>query len=543
MKKFITSALPYVNNQPHLGNIIGCVLSADVYSRYCKRKGEEAVYICGTDEYGTAIEMAAIAQNKTPIQICEENRVLHRAVYDWFNIHFDHFGFTSSESHKENVQDFFRKIYSNGYFDEQSIDQLYCEACQLYLADRYVTGTCPVCKDPGARGDQCDACGHLYKTLDLADPLCTLCDSAPVVRPNTHLFFRLGDFKAQLMKLYEKYGSGWSQNGQNIFNQWMSMDLHPRCMTRDLKYNWGVPVPLDGFRDKVFYVWFDAPIGYLTFLKELVGDEYQRWREEAELVQFMGKDNVSFHTIIFPAMLMATGEKYPLVSKLAATEFLQFENQKFSKSRKHGIFGLDLLDNKLGTSCIWRFYLLKIRPETGDANFSFLDFRNSVTGDLINNLGNFCNRVLKFVHSRCQGRIRVSELSECDMALVSAINRLYREHLVLMEAIRIRDALCTVLEVSRVGNGYVQGFVKMDKEARAHGFSVAFSVVVFLEILLHPFLPVASEKIRAMCNLGGGLYPEEFKVVMDHQIGEDIAPLFTLTPEQLSEVERYKNEH
>ncbi|KAM0671747.1 methionyl-tRNA synthetase [Ordospora colligata] len=542
MKKLITSALPYVNNQPHLGNIVGSVLSGDVYNRYCRMKGEESMYICGTDEYGTAIEMEAIAQGTTPQEICKKNREIHKSVYEWFGIRFDQFGHTSSPSHTELVQQLFMKMYNNGYFKEEEIEQFYCEHCKLFLADRYVIGECKFCGDSQARGDQCDACGHSYKSTDLLIPQCSICNSNPVIRKTNHLFFDLARFKPRLEELYKAKGQQWSQNAQNIFNQWMAIDLYPRCMTRDLKFKWGVPVPLEAFKEKVFYVWFDAPIGYLTFLKDLVGDCFEDWCREAELVQFMGKDNVCFHTVIFPAMLIATGDKLPLVSRLSATEYLQFENKKFSKSRRHGIFGLDLVDGKLGKVCLWRYYLMKIRPEgTKDANFSFYDFQKSVSGDLINNLGNFVNRVLKYIKQKCAGQVRIETLDERDTKCVTVVNELFERYRERMDEIKLRDGLQMVFEVSRIGNEYVQEGVG-DASRRSHCFCFGFSLVVHLAKMMHPFIPESSMRMLKMCEIE---YVEpkldmEMKVFYEHSICDDIEPLFeNFSPEQIEEMTKY----
>lgn len=540
MRKLITSALPYVNNQPHLGNVIGSVLSGDVYNRFCRRMGETSVYICGTDEYGTAIEMEAISQGKTPREICEQNRKLHKQVYDWFGIDFDHFGFTSSPGHTELVQELFMKMYRNGHFKESSIEQFYCDGCGLFLADRYVVGKCKFCGDERARGDQCDGCGHMYKPLELLTPRCSVCSSPPVVRSTTHLFFDLEAFRPFLKELHRHSGHLWSQNAQNIFGQWMAMDFYPRCMTRDLKFKWGVPVPLEGFEEKVFYVWFDAPIGYLTFLRELVGESFGEWCEDAELVQFMGKDNVAFHTVIFPAMLHATGGKYPLVRRLSATEYLQFEGQKFSKSRKHGIFGLDLVDGRLGKPCVWRYYLLKIRPEsTKDSNFAFHDFQQSVTADLVNNVGNFVNRVLKYIRSRCGSRVSLLALDAKDRKYIDAINELYGRYKEKMSEIKLREGLQAVMEISKCGNEYVQEGMQ-EESRRSHFFCLGFSVVGFVGALLYPFMPATSREILRMCNLPEAEFPDAMVIVDGHTIGGDIRPLFeNFTAEQLEEMRRY----
>ncbi|WUR04757.1 methionine-tRNA ligase (MARS1) [Vairimorpha necatrix] len=561
-KKIITSALPYVNNQPHLGNIIGCVLSGDIYSRFCKKNNENSLYICGTDEYGTAIEMAAFAQNKTPLEICEENRLIHKKIYDWFNIEFDHFGHTTSNEHTKNVQHFFDKIYKNGFFTEQEIEQFFCEKCKIFLADRYVFGTCKYCKFPDAKGDQCDGCGHTYKSLDLIDAKCTLCKSTPNIKETRHLFFDFSNFKDQLEDLYNRNSQYWSDNGKHITKSWLDQELLPRCMTRDLKNKWGVPVPLEGFEKKVFYVWFDAVIGYFTFLKECVekrnlnekiknfsisekkhqnyntNSTYEDWLKDGEIIQFMGKDNVFFHTIVFPSLIFATKLDYPVIKKLSVTEFLLFENEKFSKSRGHGIFGLDLINNDLGSSCLWRYYLSKIRPEKCDSNFSFEHFANVIDADLNNNIGNFCNRVLKFIKNKNKKIIKIDNLNTKDEEFIQEIDKLYKKYLQNFKNIKIRDALEKILEISKLGNEYVQVAVN-DKENRRHGFQVAFSVVVLLGQILEPFVPVSSEKLLKMCNVKKEVFREEFGIIKEGEIGDEIVPLFNKLDEAI--LEKLKN--
>lgn len=550
-KKIITSALPYVNNQPHLGNIIGCVLSADMYARFCRKNNEDVVFLSGTDEYGTAIEMAAFAQNKTPLQICEENRIIHKKIYDWFNIDFDFFGHTTSTAHTKNVQDFFNKIHNNGFFTEQEIEQFFCDKCQIFLADRYVVGTCKFCKYTDAKGDQCDGCGHTYKSLDLIDAKCTLCHSFPNIKSTRHLFFDFNNFKDKLQKLFNTNSQYWSENGKQITKSWLDQELLPRCMTRDLKNRWGVPVPLKDFEEKVFYVWFDAVIGYFTFYKEYVAARSEskgldknnvfatdNILQDCELVQFMGKDNVFFHTIVFPSLIFATNDSYPLIKKLSVTEFLLFENEKFSKSRGHGIFGLDLVDNTMGQSCLWRYYLAKIRPEKCDSNFSFTHFTNVIDADLNNNIGNFCNRVLKYIKNKNNKLINIDKLEHRDDLMVQTIDKIYKEYLTSFSAIRIREALEKILEISKVGNEYVQQVVSSKIEV-PKGFQVAFSIVVLIGQLLEPFIPVSSEKLLKMCNRKKENFCESFYIIKSAEIGDDIKPLFNKLDDSL--IERIKN--
>ncbi|EOB14811.1 methionyl-tRNA synthetase, cytoplasmic [Nosema bombycis CQ1] len=546
VKKIITSALPYVNNQPHLGNIIGCVLSGDVYSRFCKKNKEDVVYLCGTDEYGTAIEIEALKKNKKPIEICEENRIIHKKIYDWFQIDFDYFGRTTTESHTFKVQEIFKKIYSNGFFTENQIEQHFCENCENFLADRYVEGICKNCGFKDARGDQCDKCGHTYKSTDLIDPRCAICNSIPIIKGTNHLFFNLDLFKNQLIELYNSKNQFWSENGSSITKSWLDKELLPRCMTRDLKNKWGVPVPLKGYESKVFYVWFDAVIGYFTFLEEClkekecnnnndINNTISSWFKDGQLIQFMGKDNVFFHTIIFPSLIFATNQDLPLIEKLSATEFLLFENKKFSKSRGHGIFGMDLVNNELGSSDIWRYYLIKIRPKKNDSNFSFKHFVDTIKSDLNNNIGNFCNRVLKFIKSKCNRRIHI-EISEDEdsIKLKEEVNSLYLQHKAFLSGIKLRDSLNVILEISRLGNEYVQKIIS-DKKDKGNGFSVAFSVIALLGQLLEPFVPEASSKLLKMCNLESKFYPEEFDLIKEHEINEEIVPLFNPIDDEIIE--------
>lgn len=302
-KIFVTSALPYVNNHPHLGNIIGSLLSADVYARFGKRMGYDLNFICGTDEFGTALEMEAMKQKRKPEEIAAENRVKHKKVYDWFDINFDFWGNTHCDQHIKLTQEIFLKTID--YFEEREIKMFYCTKCEQYLADRYVEGTCKC--GAQANGDQCDDCGNTFEPEELKNVECKLCRNTPELRKVKHLFVRLD----LLRKYVENINTdGWSENAKDIYKNWLNMDIEPRCFTRKLKYNWGVPVPLKDYDDLVFYVWFDAPIGYLTFLMQYLGNykKVEEFLDGADWVQFMGKDNVPFHSITFPSILYALKE-------------------------------------------------------------------------------------------------------------------------------------------------------------------------------------------------------------------------------------------
>ncbi|KAK1349323.1 methionine--tRNA ligase mes1 [Hamiltosporidium tvaerminnensis] len=526
MKKLITSALPYVNNLPHLGNIVGCVLSADVYTRFCKKRGQKAIHICGTDEYGTATEMTAIEQNLHPKEIVDKNSVIHKNIYDWFEIHFDHFGRTTDDDHVIFTQKIFKEIYRENYFEEKTSEQYFCLKCELFLADRYLLGTCPSCSSERARGDQCDDCGYLVKALELKLPKCSICKEEPVIRKTKHLYLRLDLLKPQIKKIIEEKSESWSDNAKAIANHWINLDLHSRSMTRDLKYRWGVGVPVEGFEDKVLYVWFDAPIGYLTFTKQCLKEEYDSFVDDCVWYQFMGKDNVPFHSIIFPGMLLATKNKYPIVSTINSTEYLMYENDKFSKSRNVGIFGSDLLNDTKGPASIWRFYLIKCRPENKDTNFSVEDFIQTVKSDLINNFGNFCNRSLKFFEEKMKRNLEFN-LNEEDKLFISQINDSYSQYLSAMERIELKNGLKIFMEISNAGNKYLQDNIN-DKERRKTVFSVGVSLVVLLGHICEPFMPSITKKIFKMIEVENTeIFPEKFEVISKCTLGgTKIIPLF-----------------
>ena len=406
----ITSALPYVNNVPHLGNIIGAVLSADVFARYCRLRGYQTIYIGGTDEYGTATETKALEEGIPCAELCAKYYKLHSAIYDWFGIQTDIFGRSSTWQQTEITHEIFNALYKNGYFFEQSMEQSYCEGCSRFLADRYVEGTCPHCSYTDARGDQCDACGKLLNPVELKEARCKLCRRTPVIRSSNHLFLDLTKLQGVVEEFVDRQSvtGKWSANSTSISKGWLADGLKPRCMTRDLK--WGTPVPVPGFEDKVFYVWFDACFGYISITANYTEKWRQWWqcnaeegRPKVELFQFMGKDNVPFHTVIFPSTLLGTVDPnaeeqscpWTLLHHINTTEYLKYEQGKFSKSRNIGVFGNDARDSGIPVA-VWRYYLLSVRPETTDSTFSWDDFGARNNNELLANLGNFVSRTSKF---------------------------------------------------------------------------------------------------------------------------------------------------
>lgn len=403
----ITSALPYVNNEPHLGNLIGAVLSADVFARYSRLMGYNTLYICGTDEYGTATETKALLEKKEPREICDFYNKIHNEVYENFDIDFDYFGRTTTEKHTEIVQDIFNKGNNNGYMIKRDVNQVYCDHCKRFLADRFVYGKCPKCEFDKASGDQCDACQSSFEASELKEPRCFVCNDLVIEKESSHLFLDLEKVEPELLKFFEEAHNKhhWSTNSVAITSAWFKQGIKPRCITRDLK--WGVTVPLEGYHDKCFYVWFDAPIGYISITANYTESWRDWWMnpENVELFQFMGKDNVPFHTIFFPASLMATKENWTLLSHISTTEYLNYEDKKFSKRNNIGVFGSDVKTVPEVPIDLWRYYLLSVRPENSDSQFKWDEFAAKVNTDLKNNLGNFCNRILKFLYSNNEAKI------------------------------------------------------------------------------------------------------------------------------------------
>eukprot|EP00743_Colponemidia_sp_Colp-15_P002268 GILK01002458.1.p1 GENE.GILK01002458.1~~GILK01002458.1.p1 ORF type:complete len:998 (-),score=175.31 GILK01002458.1:102-3047(-) len=506
----ITSALPYVNNVPHLGNIIGSVLSADVYSRFCRQRGHNVVYICGTDEYGTATETKALEEGLTPRQICDKYNKIHREVYDWFDIDFDHFGRTSTDKQTEVAQDIFMNLWNSKHLLEESMDQLYCQNCSKFLADRFVEGTCTKCGDPGARGDQCDACGNLLNSVELINPKCKMCGTTPVVRSSEHLFLNLPELKPRLESWIHKSSEKgkWSSNSVQITNAWIRDGLKPRCITRDLK--WGTPVPLEKYSEKVFYVWFDAPIGYISITASYT-DQWQKWwknPEKVELVQFMGKDNIPFHTVIFPSSLIGTEQPWTLLHHVSTTEYLNFEGGKFSKSRKMGVFGDNAKETGIPAE-VWRYYLLCNRPENSDAVFQWDDFAAKNNNELLPNVGNLCQRANAFLGSKMNFTVPARhDLQQIDLTLFEQVHDIFKQYLDALEAVRLKEGLKLSMELSSIGNKYLQDtqpwkLVQERQVERAETvMNVVMNLIVLVGALLEPYMPAFTAKLFTQLNYG-----------------------------------------
>jgi methionyl-tRNA synthetase len=521
-RRLITSALPYVNNVPHLGNLIQ-VLSADAFARFCRLRGYETLYVCGTDEYGTATENRAAEEGISPQELCGRYHAVHADIYRWFNIAFDKFGRTSTPIQTEVTQDIFTKLDSRGFIVERTIEQLYCGRCDRFLADRYIRGQCPHCGSPEARGDQCEACGKLLDPTELKEPRCSSCGSAPELKSTKHLYIDLPKIKDRLegwIKTASEKGF-WANNAVQMTQAWIRDGLRERAITRDLK--WGIPVPKPGYEHKVFYVWFDAPIGYISITgnlgEELAGRPGARFRDwhdfvnywwkspgDVELFQFIGKDNIPFHTVIFPSSLLGSGDNWTMLHHMSSTEYLNYESGKFSKSRGIGVFGTDVMETGIGPD-IWRFYIFYNRPEKADALFTWKDFQEKVNGELIGNLGNLVNRTLSFVSRYYKGLVPPGnpggEAASAFWARAAEFETRIAAHL---ERAELRDAFRQVFELSSFANKYFQDAepwrLRKEDPAKAEEVirNLAF-VVRDMAVLIEPYMPAAAARLASFFGL------------------------------------------
>ena len=504
-KRLVTSALPYCNNVPHLGNLTQ-VLSADVFARFCRSRGYETLYICGTDEYGTATETRALQEGVTPRELCDKYHKIHSDIYKWFNIDFDYFGRTSTPLQTEIVQHIFKEVEKNGYITEREMSQLYCPHCKRFLADRYVKGTCPHCGSENAKGDQCDDCGKLLEPTELVDPKCSVCGTTPEVRKTKHLYIDLPKALPLLQKYMDKASveGFWAKNAIQITNSWIRDGLQERCITRDLK--WGIPVPKEGFEDKVFYVWFDAPIGYISITANATENWEYWWRdpENTELFQFIGKDNIPFHTVIFPSTLLASGEKWTMLHHMSSTEYLNYEDGKFSKSRGVGVFGNDVQETGIPADA-WRFYMFYNRPEKSDFTFTWKDFQDKINKELIGNLSNLVNRTLSFITRFYDGKLEDWKLDE---ELWAEIVKKEAEITESLERADERDAIHGIFELSDIGNKAFQSSEPWkarteDPEKAKSILGTLYYLIRDLAIMLTPYCPTTGEKILSFIGKEG----------------------------------------
>ena len=512
----VTSALPYVNNIPHLGTLV-CVISADVYTRYLRLRDRNVISVLGTDEHGTTAETKALEEGVTPRQLVDRFFAIHKDIYEWFNCEFDCLGRTTSPNNHKISQDIFLRLYRNGYISEKEEEHPYCEHCKRFLADRFVAGTCPFCGFQDARGDQCDSCGKLLNPSELASSRCKVCGASPVTRKSRHLFIDLPKIEPKLREWMKGVEGSWSQNARSMTQAWLREGLRPRAITRDLK--WGIAVPLPGYEDKVFYSWFDAPIGYISITADNRADWAEWWKDpETRLVQFMGKDNIPFHTILFPAFCIGADDNYTLVRELSVNEYLNYEGGKFSKSRNIGIFGDDA--HGIGIPAdVWRYYLMINRPEKADTEFSWEDFQEKLNNELVANLGNLVNRTMTFLDRYFKGTVPAAipdpRLTGPVKGHIEKIDRLYSE-------IRLKDALREVMALSKFGNQYFQEqepwkSVRTEPRLAAETIANLASLIKDLGIVIQPFLPATAAKIHEQLGVKGLKWSDLGRPIKDGQ--------------------------
>ena len=543
-RRLITSALPYVNNVPHLGNLIQ-VLSADAFARFCRLRGYETLYVCGTDEYGTATETRAAEEGLTPRELCDRYYAIHNSIYQWFNIAFDKFGRTSTPIQTEVTQDIFLKLDAAGFISEQAVEQLYCAQCGRFLADRFIRGVCPHCGSADARGDQCEACGKLLDPTDLKEPRCSACGSTPAPQSTTHFYINLPKIKDRLETWIQTASvrGFWANNAVQMTQAWIRDGLRERAITRDLK--WGIPVPKPGYEKKVFYVWFDAPIGYIS-ITGCLGDEAVKagdkkftdcmrrtegsetntlpkqqpalqgevvdwhdfvnywWKspDDVELYQFIGKDNIPFHTVIFPSSLLGSGDNWTMLHHMSSTEYLNYESGKFSKSRGVGVFGSDAMETGIPAD-VWRFYIFYNRPEKSDALFTWKDFQEKVNGELIGNWGNLVNRTLSFISRYYDGKMPAGAPDPMLWDTVQNFEAAIAEKL---DRADLRDALRAIFELSSYANKYFQDAepwrLRNDDPPKAQAVIRDLAYIVRdTAVLVEPFMPHAAARVAAFFGL------------------------------------------
>ncbi|KAF5367391.1 hypothetical protein D9758_003756 [Tetrapyrgos nigripes] len=564
----ITSALPYCNNVPHLGNIIGSTLSADVFSRYNRTRNRNTLYVCGTDEYGTATETQALKDKVTPKELCDKYHALHKETYEWFQIGFDIFGRTSTKHHTEICQGIYQNLGKNGYLESQNKEQTYCEDCSKFLADRFVEGTCPHCGYDDARGDQCDGCSRTLDAVELIKPRCLIDKSHKVVtRTSTHMYIKLDVLQPKTEEWIKKsWKKGkWSPNSVinadgEIVDARMKAGLIPAPLTRDL--TWGVPVPPLGTPEdevmtgKVLYVWYDAPIGYPSITANYTPEWKQWWfnPENVNLYQFMGKDNVYFHTVYFPSVQLGDGRNWTTLHHLSTTEYLNYEGGKFSKSRNRGVFGPQAKETGIPAS-VWRYYLLSTRPETADSMFSWADCITANNNVLLNNFGNFVNRVLKFISSQYDGVLPesgdepgpLSPNDAHDAEFISEVNGLLKDYIDAMEAVKLRLGLQTIMLISNRGNQYLQSsglgkaLMTEDPVRCAQVLSRALNLIYVLSCLVYPYMPATSEAMLQQLNAPPRAVPKVLStdILAGHTIGKP-DHLFKRIDEKMAETYRQR---
>lgn len=512
MKKIlVTSALPYINGVPHLGHIVGCLLPSDVYARFMKMTGHDVLYIAGTDEHGTTSEVGALKAGMDVQSYCDMFHEKHAQTYRDFNLSFDFFGRTSSQQNKEMTYLIFDALDKNGFIEEREVKQVYSVDDQMFLADRYITGTCPYCGYENARGDQCENCTKVLEPTDLINPKSAVSGATNLeVRTSKHLFLNLPKIEPELKNWLKTKEAFWPDVAYSIALKWLKEGLEPRCITRDLK--WGFPVPKKGYEDKVFYVWFDAPIGYIGITKQWSDEkpDERDWKDwwfddDVYYVEFMGKDNVPYHSITFPATLLGTQKGFKKVDFLKGASYLTFEGGKFSKSEKRGIFASDAV-LEFGAD-YWRYFLMSNMPESSDSSFTFDLFAGVVNKDLNGVLGNFVSRVLKMTASKIGQTVPAAgEMTAIEKQMIDNLKTHVDLYFKYMNELEFRKALAELRAVWVEGNNYITlaepwTVIKEDQARAGAILNVCMNLIRIFALLSYPIMPQTAENMLARFNL------------------------------------------
>lgn len=562
----ITAALPYVHDIPHLGNLIGSVLSADVYARYARKQGYNVLYISGVDEYGSTTEKKSLEEKVSPRVICEKYYELHKSIYKWFNISFDYFGRTSCPNpksdkeweHTKITHDIFNKLHEQGYLKEEQVEQLYCLDCGRSLSDRYIMGTCPYCLYTNATGDQCHQCGQLFNPNELKEPSCRIDMHHKLIFNTTnHIYLDLEKLTKEFMEWFymrKQDKHSWTKNVEiEIYHYLRDIakpQLHPRCITRSL--SWGTPIPEveqfgNKYFDKVLYVWWDALIGYISITANYT-TEWKKWwmGDNIELLHFIGKDNIPFHSIIFPATLIGTHQKFILPTHINATEYLTYVGKRFSKRNNTGIFCDDVMKTNI-QSDIWRYYLVRIRPVIADSSFTWSDFGIKVNTELVNNIGNLINRVLTFCYKSFIGKsIGYTILTDYDNDYINMNNNKLQIYKKKIENKKIKSALDVVIQMCHNGNKYVNDsepwlMIKTDPVKCESVSCVMINSILLIGSLLEPYVPDSMNKLASFYGLDKLPTFDTFSEnsLKSYVLKEPFKLFDRITEEQLTELEEH----
>ncbi|MBS7377637.1 MAG: methionine--tRNA ligase [Paludibacteraceae bacterium] len=505
-RTLVTTALPYANGPVHIGHLAGVYVPADIYVRYLRLKGREVLFIGGSDEHGVPITIKAKKEGVTPQDIVDRYHKIIKESFEEFGISFDIYSRTSSKIHYKTASDFFKTLYEKGEFIEKTSEQYYDEEAKQFLADRYITGTCPHCKNPNAYGDQCEACGTSLSPLDLIDPKSAISGSKPVLRETKHWYLPLDKHEGWLKEWILENHKEWKTNVYGQCKSWLDMGLQPRAVSRDL--DWGVPVPIEGAEGKVLYVWFDAPIGYISNTKELLPNDWEKWwkDESTRMIHFIGKDNIVFHCIVFPAMLKAEGS-YILPDNVPANEFLNLEGDKISTSRNWAVWLHEYLKDFPGKQDVLRYVLTANAPETKDNDFTWLDFQTKNNSELVAIFGNFINRAIVLTGKYFDGKVPAKgELTEYDLETIKEFKEIKASVESNLEQFKFREALKEAMNLARIGNKYLADtepwkLAKTDMERTATILHLALQIAANLSIAFEPFLPFSAKKLRNMLSI------------------------------------------